>query len=100
VRALQLTPGSDTHDYALACVDDIIVHSPTFELHLKHLDTVLSRLARVGFTVNAGKCNFCKVDISFLGHVIGQGVVSPDPRRIEAILNYPGPRSQRQLRQV
>jgi hypothetical protein len=89
VRALQLTLGSDMQDYALAYVDDIIVHSPTFELHLKHLDTVLIRLTRAGFTVNAGKCNFHKIEISFLGHVIRQGVVSPDPRRIEAILNRP-----------
>ena len=58
MRALQLTLGSDTYDYALAYVDDIIVHSPTFELHLKQLDTVLSRLIRAGFTVNTGKCNF------------------------------------------
>jgi len=99
VRALQLTLGSDTYGYALAYVDYIIVHSPTFELHLKHLDTVLSRLTRAGFTVNAGKCNFYKIEIFFLGHVIRQGVVSPDPRRIEVILNYPAPRNQLQFRQ-
>jgi hypothetical protein len=97
-RALQLTLGSDTYDYALAYIDDIIAHSPTFELNLKHLNTVLSRLTRAGFTANAGKCNFCKVEISFLGLVIRQGVVSPDPRRKEAILNYPGLRNQRHLR--
>jgi len=44
--------------------------------------------------VNAGKCNFCKMKISFLGHVTRQGVVSPDPQRIEAILNYPAPRNR------
>jgi hypothetical protein len=93
VRALQLTLGSDTYDYALAYVDDIIVHSPTFKLHLKHLGTVLSRLTWAGFTVNAGKCNFCKIEISFLGHVIRQVVVSPDLWGIEAILNYPAPRN-------
>jgi hypothetical protein len=86
-------------DYTLAYVGGIIVHSPTFELHLKHLDAVLGRLNRARFTVNAEKCNFCKVEISFLGHVIRQAVVSPDPRRIEAILNYPAPRNQRRLRQ-
>ena len=97
VTALQLTLGSDTYDYALAYVDDIIVHFATFELHLKHSDTVVGRLTRAGFSVNAGKCNFCKTEISFLGHVMRQGVVSPDPRRIEAI--HPATRNQRQLRQ-
>jgi hypothetical protein len=100
VRALQLTLGSDTYDYPLAYVDDITVHSPTFELHLQHLDTALSTLTRAGYTVNAWKCSFCKTEISFLGQLIKQGVVSPDLRRIEAILNYPAPRNQRQLYQL
>jgi len=49
--------------------------------------------------VNAGKRNFCKIEISFLGHVIRQGVVSLDPRRKKAILNYPALRNHRQVRQ-
>jgi len=57
VRALQLTLRSNTCDYAPAYVDDIIVYRPTFELHLKHLNTVLSRLTLAGFTVNA----FCLI---------------------------------------
>ena len=88
-----MTLGSDTNENALEYVDDIIVHSSHFELHLKHLDTVLSRLNQAGFTVNAEKCNFSKIEISSLGHVIRQGVVSPDPQTIEAILNYPTQRN-------
>jgi predicted aspartyl protease len=65
VRALKLTLGPDTYEYATAYVDDIIVHSPTFELHLKHLDDVLGKLTQAGFTVNAEKCNFCETENSF-----------------------------------
>jgi len=61
VTALQLTLRSDTYDYALAYVDDVIVHSPNFELHLKHLDNVLSRRTWAGFAVNAGKFKYCKI---------------------------------------
>lgn len=62
--------------------------------------TLLSGLARAGFSVNAGKCNFCKIKMSFLGHLIRQWVVSHDPRRIVDILKHPAPRNQRQPRQV
>jgi hypothetical protein len=99
VRALQLTLGSDTNSYAVAYIDDIVVHSPSFELHLKHLDTVMGRLTQAWFSINAKKCKFSKTEISFLGHVVRQVSVSPDPRRIEAVLSYPAPRNQRQLRQ-
>ena len=35
----------------------------------------------------------------FLGQVIGPEAVSADPQRIAAILSYPAPRNQKQLRQ-
>ena len=97
VRTLELTLRSNTYpqQYPLALADDVTANSPTFELLLRHLDTVLSTLTRAEFALNAGKCNFCKTEISFLGHVIRQGVESRDPGRIAVILNYPAPRYQR-----
>jgi transposase InsO family protein len=99
IRALNLALGSDTAYFALAYVDDITVFSPTFQQHLEHLTIVIDRLTKAGFTINAGKCNFCKPEISFLGHVISNGGVAPDPKRIDAILNYPRPRNTKQLKQ-
>jgi hypothetical protein len=99
VRALQQTLRPDTSKYALAYVDDIVIHSKTFEDHLKHLNIVLHKLTSAGFTVNAGKCHFCRSEIVFLGYVLSEGGVRPDPQRIQAILSYPAPRNQRQLRQ-
>jgi hypothetical protein len=65
---------------------------------MDHLDTVLSKLSTAGFTINVQKCNFCKSEIKFLGHVISREKLMPDPQRIEAILNYPAPKNQKQLR--
>jgi transposase InsO family protein len=99
IRALNQALGSDTQGFALSYVDDVTIHSKTFELHMVHLQTVIDKLTRAGFTINAGKCNFCRREISFLGHVISDGGVSPDPRRIDAILSHPRPKNQKQLRQ-
>lgn len=76
-------------DYAL-CYVDITVQSSTYELHLEHLKTVFGRLTAAGFTINAGKCNFCRTEICPL---------APDRQRIKAVLSYPAPKNQRQLRQ-
>jgi hypothetical protein len=99
VRALNLALGSGTCAYALCYVDDVTIHSPDFRSHIEHLKTVVGRLTAAGFTINAGKCNFCKTEITFLGHVISNGGVAPDRRRIEGILSYPPPKNQKQLRQ-
>ena len=60
---------------------------------------MLRKLTEAGFTVNASKCSFCRTEISFLGHVITEKGVALCPKTIEAILIYPPPKNQKQLRQ-
>jgi hypothetical protein len=81
VRALNLTLGTDTSDFALSYVDEL-VYSPTFSHHLQHFDIVIGKLTKAGFTINASKCSFCRPEITFLGHVISNKGVTPDPKRI------------------
>jgi len=59
---------------------------------------VLDKLTSAGFTVNAAECQFCKPEIKFLGHIISDEGVKADRERSEAILRYPVPKIQRQLR--
>jgi hypothetical protein len=99
VRALKLALGGETDEFVVFYVDDVLVFSRSFEEHLKHLDIVLNKLARAGFTLNAAKCRFCQKEIRFLGHRIDRMGVSADPDRVEAILKYPVPRNPKQLRQ-
>jgi ribonuclease HI len=90
--------GDSLGGYVVTYVDDLVVHSATFEDHLIHLDTVLQKLSTAGFTINATKCSFCKTQIKFLGHVINSEALLPDEDRVKAILSYPPPRNQKQLR--
>ena len=79
-------------------VDDLLIYSSTFIEHLHYIDLVLDKITSAGFTVNAAKCQFCKPEIKFLGHIISYEGVKADRGRIEAILRYPVPKNQRQLR--
>jgi hypothetical protein len=72
VRALQVTLGPETCYYTLAYIDGNVCHSKSFDLYVEHLDTVLRKLTKTGFTVNISKCHFCRMDISFFGHVISE----------------------------
>ena len=40
----------------------------------------------------------CKSEIKFLGHIISMERLSADPQRIEALLSYPTPKNQKQLK--
>jgi len=98
IWALQSVLRADTSEYALHYVDDLVVFSKTFDEHLEHLDSVFRKLTTAGFTINLGKCNFCKLEIKFLSHIISRNSLRPDPHRIEVILNYQAPRNQKQLK--
>ena len=96
VRALQKVLGDEEN--VIRYVDDIVLHSSEFDDRLATLDSVLNKLTSAGFTINASKCHFCRPEIKFLGYIISDRTIRPDLRRIEAILSYPTPKNQKQLR--
>ena len=58
-------------------IDDIVIFSSTWVEHCAHIDLVLGRLKSAGLTANAKKCQWGLTEVEFLGHVVGQGKVSP-----------------------
>jgi hypothetical protein len=96
IRALQKVLGDEKN--VITYVDDIVLHSSGFDDHLATLESVLCKLTSAGFTINASKCHFCRPEIKFLGYIICDRTLRPDPRRIQAILSYPPPKNQKQLR--
>lgn len=78
--------------------DDILVYSASHELHLKHLEQVFSTLADHKFFLKAPKCSFCQVKVDYLGHIVSEGTVAPDPKKVQAIVDWPIPKSVKALR--
>ena len=52
-------------DGVLACLDDIIVYTRTFDEHLRNLDLVLSPLELHGLTLKPSKCTLFKSEVKF-----------------------------------
>ncbi|GES88280.1 enzymatic polyprotein, putative [Rhizophagus clarus] len=48
----------------------------------------------------AEKCHFGAKELQFLGHVVGEEGIKPDPEKIDKIVNYPIPVNIRDLRGV
>jgi hypothetical protein len=99
IRAMRRIFGPETYSYLCQYIDDLYIHSKSYELHKQHIDFVIRKLTENGLTINLSKCKFFKKSIKFLGHVIDSKGVSPDPDRIASIQTYPAPNNQKQLRQ-
>ena len=77
----------------LVYLDDIIVFSQTFEEHLQDLHSVFRALADANLTLKLTKCNFCRREMKFLGHLITPDGIKPDPGLIATIEKFPVPTS-------
>ena len=59
---------------------------------------ILDRLRGAGLTANVWKCSFRMKSFIYLGHVVGEGQVHPEPSKVEAIRNFPQPKSKKAVR--
>ena len=76
----------------LVYLDDVIIYSPTFEQHLIDLEKVFQALKSANLTLKASKCQFCRREMKYLGHVITRNGIKPDPDLIKSVANFPQPR--------
>ena len=79
-------------------IDDIIVYSKTFNEHLEHLRAVFERLDEYDLRVHPEKSSFRCKEIKFLGFLVGQEGIKPDPKRTLAISQFPTPRKVKDVR--
>ena len=79
-------------------LDDILIHSQTWEDHLRHIADVLSRLDQAGLTINLQKCTFRANQCEYLGHRIGGGGISPMEDKVRAIQAIKQPRTKKEVR--
>ena len=87
-------------EYAAAYLDDIVIQSTSWELHLQHLDAVLGALRKAGLTANAKKCRIGLTETEYLGFTIGRGCVKPQARKVERIREWPRPLTKKQLKSL
>ena len=83
--------------YVYHYLDDLVIYSENFHEHISHLREVLTRLRAAGLTVNPEKVRFASGQLSFLGHKISAQGVTIDPERTKALLDFPPPRSAKDV---
>ncbi|CAF2035716.1 unnamed protein product [Rotaria magnacalcarata] len=73
----------------LVYIDDVVIFSPTFEQHIIDLEKVFQALQSANLILKAAKCQFCRRDLRYLGHIITQNGIKPDPDLVKSVTNFP-----------
>lgn len=79
-------------------VDDLILYANDLKDHNRKLQLIFERLENFKLKINPEKCAFLRTEINFLGHVVSNAGLFPDPRKIEAVMKFPIPKNQKELK--
>ena len=75
--------------YVLVFFDDILIYSPSLEIHWEHLRVVLTILCEHKLYANIKKCCFCLSNLEHLGHIISEKRVATNPEKVKAMEEWP-----------
>ncbi|KAJ8027088.1 hypothetical protein HOLleu_32126 [Holothuria leucospilota] len=88
----------DGQENVINYIDDILIFTNTWEEHMTTLKSVLHRLRESGLTARPSKCFLGATSIDFLGHIIGDGLMKPQPDKVKKIWGVQRPRTKKEVR--
>ena len=97
-RLMDNVLGNLRYEYALVYLDDVMVHSKTFDEHLVHLESVLSCLQKASLACKLKKCSFAQESTTYLGHVVSGKGIEPEPAKIDAVKEIAPPKNVKEIR--
>lgn len=81
----------------IAYIDNIYVTGKTDEEHLENLNKVCERLQECGLRLNKDKCKFMQKKLEVLGFVINKDGLHKAKSKINAMINAPIPKNNKEL---
>lgn len=79
-------------------IDDIIIYGEDEKTHLQNIEKVFDTLERANMKVNLDKCEFLKDEVEYLGFIVSSKGVKTNPKKVDAITNFPYPKTLKDLR--
>ena len=68
-----------------------LVHTPDWDSDLSALKKLFTRFEECGVALKPTKCVMGQSEVKFLGHVVSANKIAPDPKKVEAVRNWPTP---------
>lgn len=79
-------------------MDDILIHGDAEEINDQRRAEALRVIEAAGLKLNKAKCTFKQKQVRFLGHIIDETGIRPNPDKVAGIENFPQPHNMTELK--
>lgn len=80
-------------------LDDIVLYASSLREHEIKFDKLAAKLRKANLKLQPDKCEFLRKEVTYLGHIISEGGVKPDPEKIKAVSAFPVPENAKNIKQ-
>nr|XP_034195201.1 uncharacterized protein LOC117611376 [Osmia lignaria] len=84
---------------AFVYIDDIVIYASSIEEHETKFNRLMARLREANLYLQPEKYELLRKEVAYLGHIITEDGVKPDPKKIEAVKEFPVPKTVKNIRQ-
>ncbi len=85
------------HQYVFFYIDDVLIITPTFELHLQVLQQFLDWLRDFGMLLKAFKCEFLAEKMIYLGFEVSYEGLALEQQKCQKIQDWISPEAREEL---
>ncbi|MBW0538018.1 hypothetical protein O181_077733 [Austropuccinia psidii MF-1] len=90
-------PTELSEGWTIIYIDDIIICSDSWSLHLERLARVLHKAAEVNIKISLKKCNFGFEELKALGHIVSGLSLGIDKNKVAAVSLKPIPQKKKEM---
>lgn len=76
----------------------MLIGGSTIQECYANLMATINRFKEYGFRIKIEKCSFFKESVKYLGHIISEEGLRPNPEKVQAIVEAPIPKDITQLK--
>ncbi|UYV72493.1 K02A2.6-like [Cordylochernes scorpioides] len=81
-------------------VDDLLIYADTIQEHNKKLKGILEKAKEKNIKFDLTKAQICLTKVRFLGHVISQNGIDPEPNKIDKFITFKRPEDKKSLQRI
>ncbi|MBW0531806.1 hypothetical protein O181_071521 [Austropuccinia psidii MF-1] len=90
-------PTELSEGWLIIYIDDVIICSESWSLHLQRIARVLHKVAEANIKISLNKCNFGFEELKALGHIVSGLSLGIEKNKVAAVLLKPIPQNKKEM---